>query len=122
MMKLGIVFFLFFIILSSCSNKIYIPNAGFQEMNLPFIKDSVATREEIMLHLGLPQGDYENGRIIIYRLAFNKEKKLLIVEREFEYYYKTFPQNTWLLARYSLVLVFNEKNILVKHSLIEINP
>lgn len=110
------------LLLFSCSNKLFIPDSAFQKKNLPFISDSVTTREEIMLKLGMPQGSYENGRILTYRLGFGNNHELKPIEREQDYYYTQYATDYWRFSRYSLVLVFNDENILVKHSLLEVNP
>lgn len=85
---------------------------------LDFLVDGKTTREEVVLKLGQPSGKFECGNILTYRLGFEPENNgYFVVERE------TNPTGwpTWTLARYSLVLVFDEAGVLRKHSLVEVN-
>lgn len=85
---------------------------------LDFLADGETTREEVVLKLGQPSGKFERENILTYRLGFEpKNKGYFLVERE------TQPTGwpTWVRARYSLVLVFDEAGVLRRHSLVEVN-
>ena len=85
---------------------------------LDFLADGKTTREEVALKLGQPSGKFERENILTYRLGFEpKNKGYYVVERE------AHPEGwpTWLRAKYSLVLVFDETGVLRKHSLVEVN-
>jgi len=87
--------------------------------NLPdFLADGKTSRAEVALKLGQPSGRFERENILTYRLGFEpKNKGHFVVEREAR------PEGwpTWLHARYSLVLVFDDNGVLRKHSLVEVN-
>ncbi len=85
---------------------------------LDFLLDGKTAREEVVLKLGQPSGKLEREDILTYRLGFEpKNKGFYVVEREAQ------PSGwpTWLLAKYSLVLVFDEAGVLRRHSLVEVN-
>ena len=85
---------------------------------LDFLADGKTTREEVVLKLGQPSGKFERENILTYRLGFEpKNKGYCLVEREAQ------PDGwpTWLRAKYSLVLVFDETGVLRKHTLVEVN-
>jgi hypothetical protein len=85
---------------------------------LAFLVDGTTTRETVLLQLGQPSGRFEHEKILTYRLGYEeKTKHYWLVERE------NSPTGwpTWLAARFSLVLVFDEQGVLRKHSLVEVN-
>lgn len=85
---------------------------------LDFLADGKTPREEVALKLGQPSGKFERENILTYRLGFEpKNKGYYVVERE------TQPDGwpTWLRAKYSLVLVFDDAGVLRKHPLVEAN-
>ena len=86
---------------------------------LNFLADGKTTRTEIITTLGPPSGRFEKDKILTYRLGFeSKNNGYYVVERE------VIPDAnwpTWLLAKYSLVLCFDNTGVLLKHSLVEVN-
>lgn len=85
---------------------------------LSFLADSKTTKEEVITTLGQPSGRFEAEKILTYRLGFEpKNNGYYVVERE------ATPAGwpTWLRAKYSLVLVFDDSGVLRKHSLVEVN-
>jgi len=85
---------------------------------LDFLADGKTTCEEVVLRLGQPSGKFEREHILTYRLGFEpKNKGYYVVERE------AGPSGwpTWVHARYSLVLVFDETGVLRRQSLVEVN-
>lgn len=94
-----------------------VPLKGHADL-LDFLADGKTAREEVAPKLGQPSGKLERESILTYRLGFEpRNKGYYVVERE------TQPSGwpTWLLAKYSLVLVFNEAGVLRRHSLVEVN-
>jgi hypothetical protein len=77
---------------------------------LSFIEDSKTYRSEILLQLGQPSISIESDRILTYRLGGDEQKGYFIRE----------SQLSWAETKYSLVLVFNPKGILEKHSLVRV--
>lgn len=86
---------------------------------LNFLADGKTTRADVITTLGQPSGRFENDKILTYRLGFESENNgYYLVERE------TDPSRgwpTWRLAKYSLVLCFDDAGVLRKHSLVEVN-
>ena len=85
---------------------------------LNFLSDGKTSREEVVLKLGQPSGTFERENILTYRLGFEpKNNGYFLVERE------PTPSGwpTWVLAQYSLVLVFDEAGVLRRHAVVEVN-
>ncbi len=86
---------------------------------LNFLADGKTTRAEVIIALGQPSGRFENDRILTYRLGFEpKNNGYYIVEREANW---ATGWPSWTLAKYSLVLCFDDAGVLSKHSLVEVN-
>ena len=84
---------------------------------LDFLTEGQSTREEVVLRLGHPSGKFERENILTYRLGFEpKNRGYYVVEREAAA--SGWP--TWVNARYSLVLVFDETGVLRRQSLVEV--
>jgi hypothetical protein len=71
---------------------------------LSFIEDGHTTKEQVELKLGEPTAQCSSGKIIIYRLQGNTQSGYQIVR----FYHCC-----------SLILVFDEQDILKKHSFIK---
>ncbi|MBN2514110.1 MAG: hypothetical protein JXB18_14320 [Sedimentisphaerales bacterium] len=95
-----------------------VPQKGSSDL-LNFLIDGKTTRADVVMTLGQPSGRFEKDKILTYRLGFeSKNNCYYLVEREV-------PTNanwsTWRQAKYSLVLMFDEYGVLLKHSLVEVN-
>lgn len=85
---------------------------------LSFLTVGGTTRQDVMLRLGAPSGRFESEKVLTYRLGYEpKNQGYYVVEREGGL--GGWP--TWLWAKYSLVLIFNEAGVLQKHSLVDVN-
>lgn len=67
---------------------------------LAFLQNGKTTKEEVLLQLGIPSSQFEGERIITYWLNLDESKDMDS-------------------GRYSLVLVFDDRQILEKHSMIK---
>ena len=83
---------------------------------LSFIQDGITTRERVLLNLGTPSAQFENGRILTYQVRFHKSGALHLVgpRRSAENPLLT----NWEPGILSLVLVFGPDGLLEKHSLV----
>jgi hypothetical protein len=106
----------------SCTNKLYVANADFENKYISFISDHTSTRDEIILKLGGPSWSLEEGRILTYRLSLDRKGNVIPVKIS---NYKNDPNFAYaypIATRYySLVLIFSG-DILEKHSLLLTNP
>lgn len=60
-------------------------------------------------------------RILTYRLRFNqKENRFEVISREVDRRDPRFAE--WMQTEYNLVLVFDDKHVLQKHSMLRVNP
>ena len=83
-----------------------------------FLSDGKTTRTEAFMTLGQPSGAFEAEKILTYRLGFEpRNNGYYIVERETT----TNGWPTWMAAKFSLVLVFDDAGILQKHSMVKVN-
>ena len=80
------------------------------DKNLLSIVTVGTSREAIVLKLGEPSTTLENGRILAYRIGEDKGEGYFLLDRQVH----------WANTKYSLVLVFDEKGILIKHTLVQV--
>jgi hypothetical protein len=83
---------------------------------LSYLQEGKTTREEAILRLGVPSADFEKGRILTYRIAQSGDD---IIVQSRQSLGEGVPQNA-LCANYSLVLVFDDKGVLKKQSLVPV--
>jgi len=91
------------------------------QQQLALLEDGKATKQDILLKFGIPSSQFEGERIFTYRLRFNQnEKRFEVISREVDRRDPRFAE--WIQTEYNLVLVFDEKHVLQKHSMLRINP
>ena len=78
---------------------------------LDFIENGKTTKEMVRLKLGYRYRIYQGGKIITYQIAGNKGDGYCVVDTRVLGLSET---------DYSLVLVFDNENVLRKHSLVKI--
>ena len=86
--------------------------------SLDFLEDGKTTKEAVILKLGPPPGTFEGEKIISYRLGKTKEG-YFVSDRVADPYVPP----VWfsgIEGKFSLVLIFDENQILQKHSLVQI--
>ncbi|MEM5370832.1 hypothetical protein V4C53_32990 [Paraburkholderia azotifigens] len=86
---------------------------------LDFLQDGATSREATLISLGEPSGTFDRDRILTYRIGIPKDGGYLLLHPHAAgtpYNWSAEPGVTL----YSLVLVFDEKNILAKHSLVRV--
>jgi hypothetical protein len=79
-------------------------------VRLDFLEDGKMTKTETLLKLGQPSGTFEKEMILTYRLGRQTKDS---------YYLIDYPAS-WRSVHFSLVLVFDERGLLQKHSLVPI--
>jgi hypothetical protein len=83
---------------------------------LNYLQEGTTTREQALLKLGVPSADFEKGRILTYRLAVAPGGAITPRPRQPGL---GVPQSAdW--SDYSLVLVFDDKGVLKKQSLVPV--
>jgi len=105
------------LLLTSCSSA-YSRQAD--KTLLDFLEDGKTTKEMVILKLGAPSGVFEQERIISYHLGKTKDG-YFVLDRIAE---GRLEKEPWLHlvieGTFSLVLIFDENNILQKHSPVQI--
>ena len=79
---------------------------------LGFLADGATKKEEVERKLGRPSRQFEDSRVLTYRIGEDKKG----------YFQDTETSTDWSTCRYSLVLVFDADNTLVRHSLVDVRP
>lgn len=77
---------------------------------LSFLKNGTTTKETVFLKLGHPSGTFNGERIVTYKLGGDNEKGFFVLDRV----------TGWTEAKYNLVLIFDENNLLSNHSLVQV--
>ena len=78
---------------------------------LAFLTDGRTSKSEVLLHLGFPSRQMENNRIVMFRIGHVENRG---------YYVREAIATGWEDTKYSLVLVFDDKDVLQRHSLVEV--
>ena len=115
-----IVYFLFAFLLEGCAGHLQTVDTSVQQTQLPFLVVGKTRMEEVLLNLGIPSAQFQGDRILTYRMRLGGKRKkgFVVVAREFT---SAAPRTLeWQLAEYDLVLVFDNRHVLQKHSLIKL--
>jgi len=81
---------------------------------LKSLEHGKTTKQTVILKLGQPSGSYEGERILTWRLGTDEEGFFVRDQQTVARY------PTWTLTKYSLVLIFDENNVLTMHSLVPV--
>jgi len=84
--------------------------ANYRVVTLSFLDDGKTTKQDALSNLSSACGQYEQGKILTYRLGFDPNNQ--------GYYLNGDP--TWNGDTYSLVLIFDEAGVLRRHSLVKV--
>lgn len=114
--------FLILLLLSGCAEtKLQTLDDSVLQQQLALLEDGKTTKQDILLRFGIPSAQFEGERILTYRLRFNqKENRFEVISREVDRRDPRFAE--WMQTEYNLVLVFDDKHILQKHSMLRVNP
>lgn len=114
--------FLILLVLSGCAEtKLHTVDNSVMQRQLAPLEDGKTTKQEILLKFGIPSAQFEGERIFSYRLRFNQnENRFEVISREVDRRDPRFAE--WMQTEYNQVLVFDEKHLLQKHSMLRINP
>jgi hypothetical protein len=82
---------------------------------LAFLQDGATARSEALLRLGEPSGFFEGERILTWRIAGDAKRGRWVQGRA-----AALGEPAKLVAKESLVLVFDEHGILERHALVPI--
>lgn len=88
--------------------------AEFERGPLGFNRDGSTTREQILLQLGTPTSEFEGKRILTCRVRHDGSGGVVVAPREQLIQADTLQR--YSAGEYSLVLVFDSRNVLAKHS------
>ena len=84
---------------------------------LEFLEDGKTSKHMVILKLGQPSGTFDGEKIVTYRIgAEEKEEGYFVLNLQGG---PPVP-GRWTGAKFSLVLIFDEHNVLQKHSLVPV--
>jgi hypothetical protein len=108
------------LVLSACGVPAYHPAAGrdLEARWLHYLENGKTSREEVLRRLGVPSAQFENQRILTYRLGLDKDSGFRVMSRELDRDDARFLR--WDDAEYSLVLVFDAEHVLRRHRLVPV--
>jgi outer membrane protein assembly factor BamE (lipoprotein component of BamABCDE complex) len=114
--------FLILLLASGCAEtKLHTVDDFMVQQQLGLLEDGKTTKQEILLKFGIPSAQFEGERILTYRLRYIQDQnRFEVASREVDRRDPRFAQWGW--TEYNLVLVFDEKHILQKHSMLRIYP
>lgn len=100
------------VLLSGCStNTVAIVEPANAGERLGFLRDGETTRQEVLDRMGAPYGVNEADRALTYRVFENDLGKFVVAA-------KALPTPPYSRAEYSVTLIFDEKDVLKRHSLV----
>ena len=94
--------------------------AEVERQSLSFVRDGITTREQILLQLGIPTSEFEGQRILTYRVGHDRSG-LRVLTRERLVQNDGIQLQAYADGVYSLVLVFDDRHVLTKHSLVPLH-
>jgi hypothetical protein len=115
-------FFFFSLLFVACAPTLQqvAPNEAKQKW-LPFLENGKTTKEEVLLKLGIPSTQFQGERIFTYRLVTDGTE-LMPAPREVVATRLPTPglMSGWSGSAYNLVVIFDERGVLQRHSLIKV--
>ena len=110
------------LLLSGCAEtRLQTVDDSILQQQLALLEDGKTTKQDILLRFGIPSAQFEGERIFTYRLRYYQEKNQFeVIAREVDQRDPRFAE--WMQTEYNLVLVFDDRHILQKHSMLRINP
>ena len=108
-MKSGIYILICLVfIIACCATDLRPVDKYLEETSLSFIEDGKTTKDEIILKYGFPMKTFNNGGILIYNTAFSEKRGFITM------------QDVAKVGDYHFVFVFDENNILKRHSFLKV--
>jgi hypothetical protein len=85
-------------------------------LHLPRLVDGQTTKEEVLLHLGIPSAQFQGETILTYQMRRAADGQLHVVSRLVG---SSDPRlRRWPPGTYDLVLVFGADHVLARHALL----
>ena len=125
-MKMAVILLLAGATLMGCAQPAPLDlNKQLETGSLAFLQDCKTTREQVLLRLGIPTAEFEQQRILAYRVEFDPQGVLKLLPRDsfirVTYGEATYAQEPrWEGVGANVMLVFNDAQVLVRHSLVPI--
>ncbi len=79
---------------------------------LQFVEDGKTTKQAVFLKLGQPSASFESEKVLTYRLGYDPKQGYYILDK---------APIGWAGVKYNLVLIFDARDFLQQHSLVEIH-
>ena len=100
-------------LLASCATTSPVAERIAEKTFLEFLEDGKTSKQAVLLKFGQPSGTFQGERILTYRIG-RDEKGFFMLDRQTG---APVPYG-WYETKFSLVLIFDENNVLQKHSMV----
>ena len=101
------ILYLLLVLLAGCAT----PQRAADEALLDFLENGKITKEIVVLKLGHPSTTFfEKENTIFYRVGHEKGRGYFVLDQSIG----------WYETKFSLVLIFDNENVLRKHSLVKV--
>ncbi len=118
-LKMTSICLLFFVSTLGCSTGI--TTESIQQRWLPFLADGKTKKIVVLSRLGRPSAEFQKGRIITYRLQMDHKDVLRPVSQGLDEF--VIDRRLYgVKPMFSLVLIFDDDEILRQHSLVKFMP
>lgn len=118
-LKMTSICLLFFVSTLGCSTGV--TTESIQQRWLPFLADGQTKKIVVLSRLGRPSAEFQKGRIITYRLQMDHKDVLRPVSQGLDEF--VIDRRLYgVKPMFSLVLIFDDDEILRQHSLVNIMP
>jgi len=105
-----------FALLFGCTPKTLVIENQAQSDIMPFIRDGITEREEVLIRLGKPASTYKGSQIITYWLWKDELGKFVVIPKQrlpHDMRGTGFKENL-----HNLILVFDSVDVLERHSIV----
>lgn len=107
--------YLLFPLLAGCAT----PRLLADKISLEFLEDGKTSKQMVILKLGQPSGTFDGEKIVTYRIGSEEEEKGYFL-RNRQAGWAGRCSATGTVTTLSLVLIFDEHNVLQKHSMVPV--
>jgi hypothetical protein len=107
--------FLLLLLLAGCATTRSPAGGSVEKTFLEFLEDGKTTRQMVILKLGQPSATFEGERILTYRIG-SDENGYFVLDRHPDW----LVRYDWTGTKFSLVLIFDEHDVLQKHSMVPV--
>lgn len=108
------------LVAAGCTHSRQLPPEAGREL-LPFLEDGRTTAEQLLLELGIPTAQFEDGRILTFRLLVTGDRRVVPVSRHLELSWRDPRLASWPTSPLvNLIVVLDERLVVVRHAIVQV--